>query len=249
MRTGNPAIETLYKDHHFRSRLEARWAIFFDEMGVGWEYEKQGYEMAGGVRYLPDFVISKGIEGIGFVEIKPNGDATEKEKMKCYLLAKSKKENVLLLSGKPGDPIRDETYHATVFIGNFDTLPVEIQTDRFFDFRWQEFYSFLVARFNEKLIPEMPPVWTGNQKQADKYLELDKIYFKKTYGKDHPEWRFGLTTDQITLYGLGFIQKEELLSLTSLYSSVFTEEMKNASDKAVHEKFGFGMFPDQWTKI
>lgn len=47
-------IETTYAGHRFRSRLEARWAVFFDHLDIEWEYEAQGYEV-GDVRYLPDF--------------------------------------------------------------------------------------------------------------------------------------------------------------------------------------------------
>lgn len=49
------AIETEYAGHRFRSRLEARWAVFFDKLGVKWLYEPQGYELGNGQRYLPDF--------------------------------------------------------------------------------------------------------------------------------------------------------------------------------------------------
>ena len=38
------AIETMYKGYHFRSRLEARWAVFFDTLGIPWKYENEGYE-------------------------------------------------------------------------------------------------------------------------------------------------------------------------------------------------------------
>jgi hypothetical protein len=48
------AIETNYKGYRFRSRLEARWAVFFDALGIKWEYEKEGYELPSGW-YLPDF--------------------------------------------------------------------------------------------------------------------------------------------------------------------------------------------------
>lgn len=48
------AIETRYAGCRFRSRLEARWAVFFDHLGIPWEYEPQGYELPSG-RYLPDF--------------------------------------------------------------------------------------------------------------------------------------------------------------------------------------------------
>ena len=48
------AIDTVYKGYRFRSRLEARWAVFFETCGFKWTYEPQGYEI-NGVRYLPDF--------------------------------------------------------------------------------------------------------------------------------------------------------------------------------------------------
>jgi hypothetical protein len=48
------AIETIYAGHRFRSRLEARWAVVFDTLGIRWEYEPEGFETSAG-RYLPDF--------------------------------------------------------------------------------------------------------------------------------------------------------------------------------------------------
>jgi hypothetical protein len=66
------AIETRYKGYRFRSRLEARWAVFFDAIGLRWEYEPQGFELPGGGRYLPDFFIRH----LGlWLEIKPSWDA------------------------------------------------------------------------------------------------------------------------------------------------------------------------------
>jgi hypothetical protein len=57
------AIETAYKGYRFRSRLEARWAVFFDALGIVWEYEKEGFELPSG-RYLPDF----------WIPIRPSSD-------------------------------------------------------------------------------------------------------------------------------------------------------------------------------
>lgn len=48
-------IETVYNGYKFRSRLEARWAVFFDALGVKYEYEPEGFELPSGKRYLPDF--------------------------------------------------------------------------------------------------------------------------------------------------------------------------------------------------
>src|SRR5687767_5536541 len=49
-------IETYYAGHRFRSRLEARWAVFFDHLGIRWEYEPEGFQTSAGP-YLPDFRI------------------------------------------------------------------------------------------------------------------------------------------------------------------------------------------------
>jgi hypothetical protein len=67
------AIETRYKGYRFRSRLEARWAIFFDTCGIRWEYESEGFELDDGTWYLPDFWLPKFHGGI-FAEVKPHGD-------------------------------------------------------------------------------------------------------------------------------------------------------------------------------
>lgn len=48
------ALNTPYRGFLFRSRLEARWAYFWDQMGVEWEYEAEAYDL-GDIRYLPDF--------------------------------------------------------------------------------------------------------------------------------------------------------------------------------------------------
>ena len=47
-------IETYYNGNRFRSRLEARWAVFFRTVGLDYQYEPEGFEMDG-IRYLPDF--------------------------------------------------------------------------------------------------------------------------------------------------------------------------------------------------
>lgn len=54
------AIQTHYAGHKFRSRLEARWAVFFDALETPWQYEPEGYMVGwpGHQRpYLPDFYL------------------------------------------------------------------------------------------------------------------------------------------------------------------------------------------------
>ncbi len=50
------AIETVYKGYKFRSRLESRWAVFFDSLNIPWVYEPEGIEI-NGIKYLPDFYL------------------------------------------------------------------------------------------------------------------------------------------------------------------------------------------------
>lgn len=95
------AIDTVYKGYKFRSRLEARWAVFFDAVGTKWRYEAEGYELDG-VRYLPDFTLFSKEIGHYFIEIKPNYP-TDQETTKAKLLAKNNDTVVFILSGDPYD--------------------------------------------------------------------------------------------------------------------------------------------------
>jgi len=64
------AIQTEYKGFLFRSRLEARWAVFFDALGLHWEYEAEGFELSDGRFYLPDFKVVSPHGYITWYEIK-----------------------------------------------------------------------------------------------------------------------------------------------------------------------------------
>jgi hypothetical protein len=73
--TYSGAIETVYKGLRFRSRLEARWAVFFDEAGIKFEYEPQGYQV-GEHRYLPDFYLT---DLRVFAEVKGSAQSLREE--------------------------------------------------------------------------------------------------------------------------------------------------------------------------
>ena len=93
------AIETKYKGYYFRSRTEARWAVWFDEMDISWEYEKEGYDLDG-IYYLPDFWINC---WDSFVEIKgvPLNELSEIEQIKIRKLAYYSRKPVIVLDGTP----------------------------------------------------------------------------------------------------------------------------------------------------
>lgn len=49
-------LDTHYAGYRFRSRLAARWAVFFDALGIAWEYQPEGY-LIDDTPYLPDFLL------------------------------------------------------------------------------------------------------------------------------------------------------------------------------------------------
>jgi hypothetical protein len=74
-------IPTFYKGCFFRSRLEARWAVYFDEIGLPWKYEPVCFQLTDTDFYIPDFKIPE----FGFAEVKPSA-FTDLELSKVILL-------------------------------------------------------------------------------------------------------------------------------------------------------------------
>lgn len=89
------AIQTKYKGYRFRSRLEARWAVFFDALGLAWEYETEGFDLGFGDRYLPDFKIYD-----TFFEVKPAG-VKPHEILKVRRFVEAGGGRVCILDGPP----------------------------------------------------------------------------------------------------------------------------------------------------
>ena len=97
------AIQTEYKGYKFRSRLEARWAVFFDALKIDWDYEREGYSLGDGLYYLPDFWVpcpNFHPSGGYFVEIKPTATLSREETNKVDLLSKFG-HTVYVLCGDP----------------------------------------------------------------------------------------------------------------------------------------------------
>lgn len=94
MQTIKP-IETIYNGYRFRSRLEARWAVFFDTLGIKYHYEYEGFNLNKVGWYLPDFWLP---DIDTWVEIKGQ-EPTEEEREKCKKLADFNQATCILVSG------------------------------------------------------------------------------------------------------------------------------------------------------
>jgi hypothetical protein len=112
------AIETKYKGYRFRSRLEARWAVFFDAMGFDWAYEPEGFVLSDCTHYLPDFKVITPQGEVIWYEVKPNKTSRDIKFSRFY--DDSVKElgdddqpfnhRIILLSGDPMEFIYEKTF-------------------------------------------------------------------------------------------------------------------------------------------
>jgi hypothetical protein len=120
-------IETSYQGYRFRSRLEARWAVFFDAMGIQWRYETEGYEkyiyredekgnevVARVSRYLPDFYLP---EFQCHVEVKgdPLGVYKERERL-CDVLDWG--SPIPYFTGSGDDDWKGPHFHGLLVLGD-----------------------------------------------------------------------------------------------------------------------------------
>ena len=135
------AIETEYNGYKFRSRLEARWAVFFDAMKIPYEYEPEGYKFEDGTLYLPDFRIQVRHRSYTdewepvFAEIK--GLMSQRDKQKIEKLSE---------------------YHPVIVLGN---LPANVEEyfdlynkhDGFHSYRYMDGDEYMAAFSIYKGIP------------------------------------------------------------------------------------------------
>ena len=106
-------IETTYKGTTFRSRLEARWAMFFDCVEWDWEYEP--FDANG---YIPDFVLL-GDRPV-LVEVKPAASQRELELHVPRLeraLTGHWAQDILIVGVKPYDIVRTDCWRDQPCIG------------------------------------------------------------------------------------------------------------------------------------
>lgn len=145
-------IETIYRGYRFRSRLEARWAVFFDSLGVKYEYEPEGFKLPDGSMYLPDFRVmchaSRGQDCELFplyIEVKGVMDEASAKKIKAFSWynafeginldlpddeilrsAKSKNRQSLLIVSDIPDIEYAVDVHDSRVMGSYDCLGFEL---------------------------------------------------------------------------------------------------------------------------
>jgi len=142
---------TWYNNYYFRSKLEAKWAVFFDLMKIVWEYEPEAFTCEDGSQYTPDFYLphvflrdeQRGV----YLEIKPLSYEDNQQYIKRISSSLKEKQLVLLV----GDPVaailnvnrgenRNEqlcpwwdNYMVLMYCNNCHTLKIEFDEGNYYN--------------------------------------------------------------------------------------------------------------------
>ena len=105
--------QTNFNNREFRSRLEAKWACFFEL--VGWDYEYEPCQING---FNPDFLIKCSSDRYDckfvIVEVKPEIMITEEYKQGVLKKYKNQKAHILILSDFP---FREKDSYIVIGVG------------------------------------------------------------------------------------------------------------------------------------
>lgn len=122
------SLDTHYDGHKFRSRTEARWAVFFNTLDITYHYEPEGFKFDDGECYLPDFYLptvaarSTDEEGL-WVEVK--GQAAPMHELDALdtagKLTELTGDSVAVVCG----PVANGNTHQPAECGHFETGPYD----------------------------------------------------------------------------------------------------------------------------
>lgn len=185
------AIETVYNGYRFRSRLEARWAVFMDALGVSYQYEPEGFDLDG-MAYLPDFWLP---DLDTWLEIKPKAP-NDREQTVASKLAEYSRKDVVILAGIPGEPLIDwdnytlkTDYNGLLYTGKFHS------NSRHIGWVLESWFYMMPEFLNMRGYDAKH--YDGSIETIREWIELDKVYYRTEYGVEHPKWQYGYVFDNV----------------------------------------------------
>jgi len=112
------AINTHFDNLYFRSRLEARWAVYFKSLGIEYVYEMEGYNFDG-FNYLPDFYFPK-YDFYGEVKHKHFGDV-DAERWNSFVT--NIKKPLIIFDGTPNAKPLKSLFWEGEILTEYQTIP------------------------------------------------------------------------------------------------------------------------------
>lgn len=186
-------LETVYRGHRFRSRAEARWAVFFENLSIEYEYEPEGFDLGFGCLYLPDFYLP-GLEV--YFEVKGREPSRE-EQRKAELLSSAAQIPVLIAWGQigyrddPRHPIRFTQHEISAHLGHVNDLWTSKLLHPSWEYRFSD--KALGEFISQKFPDERLPGHDDELSRRRKLVELDQVYYRSRHGVEHPCYTSGRT--------------------------------------------------------
>lgn len=193
------AIETKYRGYRFRSRQEARWAVFFDTLKLPWEYEVEGFHLPSG-NYLPDFWLPT-LDC--YFEVK-GGEPTQADLTKALELSDLSKKLVAVASGQmktdllqtPGAHIEWPVsgFNIQVFAGDVSST----WRCKSYDFSmWNWTMDTDLPSFINRMHPnlDLPQYDIGSRRKI--LAQHDRDYYWKKYNEEHPRYIYGRSENPV----------------------------------------------------
>lgn len=100
------ALDTVFDDRRFRSRTEAKWAVFLKVVKHKYEYEERGFDLPNGTWYLPDFYVPA---LRAWIEVK--GVMTPKDSETLLAFARFQAEPILVVNDVPAPESYGPGFH------------------------------------------------------------------------------------------------------------------------------------------
>jgi hypothetical protein len=176
-------IETAYNGYLFRSRLEARWAVFFDAAHIEYEYEPEGFELNDGTKYLPDFYLP---DYKWYAEVKAPRDGIEND-MQRMLKFIGKGIDVLLLLGNIPPKVKVPCWHFHAL--HYNSLMEEVMCGSVAFRKYESGSCFEKSLYIDRM--HEIPTWgfTRPETVEDAFTAIhDRELFDKYIGKDDLAW-------------------------------------------------------------
>jgi hypothetical protein len=231
------AIETRWKGWRFRSRTEARWAVFLEAAGIGFEYESEGFHLPSGP-YLPDFRLTsfpsggfpKGaISQEAWLEIKP-AFPSESEARKCEELAIATGSPVLVAMGAP-----DFVEQVLIFEPDWEPHMQQLLSS------WAGVLAFMNIGG-----PDDETICVGRGPlNADEIAEMRQHLEAHNISREDEIWKALMPFHGVYARVLGM--RDGTIPLGRAYIGI-GEKLRNAYDAARGARFEFGQSDKRWSE-
>jgi len=151
------AKETKYNGRIYRSRLEARWAAYFDI--VGWDYEYEPCQVNG---FNPDFFIKCFSDSYDcsfvIVEVKPQIMITDEYIDEVYKKYENKKAHILILSDFPFRKSSENGHLISIGIGS--QYHKDDRTEMIdFEMKWHDDFGSMYMQFDGMVYGKIERKW------------------------------------------------------------------------------------------